>query len=209
MLPQWALEICRPIVWFVCRLLWRVRWRQKENIPASGGLIIASNHQTYIDPFWISCPVKRPVRYLAWDAAFSWPIVGWWLRMLGAWPLQLEGTDPKPIRRSLQWVHEGGAVVIFPEGGRGNADGSMRKFKPGAVRMAMEAGVPILPVTIRGGHRVWPAGRRLPRIAPIEVVFHPLFLLESEPAEESRAYARRKTEQLREIIHSELSQGNP
>ena len=52
--------------------------------------------------------------------------------------------------------------MIFPEGGRGNEDGTMRKFKPGAVRMAMEAGVPILPVTIRGGERVWPSNRRLP-----------------------------------------------
>jgi 1-acyl-sn-glycerol-3-phosphate acyltransferase len=204
MLPQWVLEICRPIVVTLCRLLWRVRWINTEHITASGGLIIASNHQTYIDPFWISCPVKRPVRYLAWDEAFSWPIVGWWLRMLGAWPLQLEGSDPKPIRRSLQWVHEGGAVVIFPEGGRGNADGSMRKFKPGAVRMAIEAGVPILPVTIRGGHRVWPTGFRFPRLGRVEVIYHPLFVFEHEPAEEPRAYARRATEQLQEIIRGEL-----
>lgn len=204
MLPQWALEICRPIVAIICRLFWRVRWINQENVPVSGGLIIASNHQTYIDPFWISCPVKRPVRYLAWDAAFSWPLVGWSMRMLGAWPLQLEGSDPKPIRRSLQWLNEGGAVVIFPEGGRGNADGSMRKFKPGAVRMAIEAGVPILPVTIRGGHRVWPLGIRFPRLGRVEVIYHPLFVFEPEPAEEPRAYTRRATEQLQEIIRGEL-----
>jgi 1-acyl-sn-glycerol-3-phosphate acyltransferase len=204
MLPQWALEICRPIVAIICHVFWRVRWINQENVPVSGGLIIASNHQTYIDPFWISCPDKRPVRYLAWDAAFSWPFVGWSMRMLGAWPLQLEGSDPKPIRRSLQWLHEGGAVVIFPEGGRGNADGSMRKFKPGAVRMAIEAGVPILPVTIRGGHRVWPLGFRFPRLGRVEVIYHPLFVFEPEPAEEPRTYARRATEQLQEIIRGEL-----
>ncbi len=62
------------------------------------------------------------------------------MRLLGAWPLQLEGSDPAPIRRSMQWLREGGAVVIFPEGGRGNTDGSMKKFKPGAVRMALETG---------------------------------------------------------------------
>ena len=68
MLPQWVLEICRPIVYVICKLLWRVQWVNTEHIPENGGLIIASNHQTYIDPFWISYPVKRPVRYLAWDA---------------------------------------------------------------------------------------------------------------------------------------------
>jgi 1-acyl-sn-glycerol-3-phosphate acyltransferase len=205
MFPQWVLEIFRPIIWIVSRLLWRLRWTHKENIPIKGGLIIASNHQTYIDPFWIGCPVKRPVRFLAWDAAFNWPIVGWWVRMLGSWPLQLEGSDPKPIRRSLQWVREGGVVVIFPEGGRGNADGSMRKFKAGAVRMALEAGVPILPVTISGGHRVWPMGRRFPRLGRVEIIYHPLVMLEPQSNEELRAYARRETERLQEIIRGPLT----
>jgi 1-acyl-sn-glycerol-3-phosphate acyltransferase len=204
MLPQWVIEICRPIVATVCRLLWRVRWIDKGNIPLTGGVIIASNHQTYIDPFWISCPVRRPVRYLAWDAAFNWPIVGWCMRMLGAWPLQLEGIDPKPIRRSLQWISDGGAVVIFPEGGRGNADGSMRKFKAGAVRMALEAGVPILPVTIRGGHRVWPIGYSLPHLRPVEVIYHPLFIMEHGTNEDTRALARAETARLQEIINGPL-----
>lgn len=204
MLPQWFLEICRPLIRVSCRLLWRVRWKNTEYIPSTGGLIVAANHQTYIDPFWISCPIKRPVRYLAWDAAFSWPIVGWWLRMLGAWPLQLEGSDPAPIRRSLQWVSEGGVVVIFPEGGRGEPDGSMRKFKPGAGRMAIEAGVPILPVTIIGGHRVWPTGKRFPRLAPVEVIYHKPFVLDAQSDEDSRACARRAMGQLREIIGADI-----
>lgn len=200
MLPQWVLDIIRPIVAVVCRLLWRVRWTHTEYIPRSGGVIIASNHQTYFDPFWICSPLKRPVRFLAWDEAFSWPIVGWGLRLLGAWPLQLEGSDPAPIRRSLQFVSEGGAVVIFPEGGRGNADGSMRRFKPGAVRMAMEAGVPILPVTIHGGHLIWPPGRKFPRLGRVEVVYHPLFVVDQNGGDEQRAYARRATESLQAII---------
>ena len=200
MLPQWALEIFRPIVRILSRLLWRVRWTNTEYIPQSGGVIIASNHQTYLDPFWISCPLKRPVRYLAWDEAFGWPIVGYCLRLLGAWPLQLEGSDPAPIRRSLQFISEGGAVVIFPEGGRGNADGSMRRFKPGAVRMAMEAGVPILPVTIHGGNEVWPPGRKFPRLGRVEIVYHPLFYVAASEADDQRACARRGTEALQATI---------
>lgn len=124
--------------------------------------------------------------------------------MLGAWPLQLEGTDPKPIRRSLQWVSDGGAVVIFPEGGRGNADGAMRKFKAGAVRMALEAGVPILPVTIRGGHRVWPVGSSIPRLRSVEVIYHPLFTIAHTADEDTRALARVETARLQEIINGPL-----
>ena len=204
MFPQWVLDLCRPVVGVLCRLLWRVRWLNTEHVPQSGGLIIASNHQTYIDPFWISCPVKRPIRYLAWDAAFNWPLVGTMLRWFGSWPLQLEGSDPAPIRRSLQWLREGGAVVIFPEGGRGHADGSMRKFKAGAVRMALEAGVSILPVTIRGGNRVWPMNYRLPRLTPVEIIYHPIFEIEPRANEDTRERARRETERLAEIIRSAL-----
>jgi 1-acyl-sn-glycerol-3-phosphate acyltransferase len=102
-------------------------------------------------------------------------------------------------------VRDGGAVVIFPEGGRGNADGSMRKFKPGAVRMALEAGIPILPVTIRGGHRVWPMGIRFPRVGRVEVIFHPLVTLEHHSDEDLRAFARAETERLQGIIKGPLS----
>lgn len=204
MLPQWSLELMRPVVGALCRMLWRARWVNAEHIPTEGGLIIASNHQTYIDPFWISHPIKRPVRYLAWDEAFDWPLVGPSLRMFGAWPLPLEGSDPAPIRLSLQWLREGGATVIFPEGGRGNPDGSMRKFKAGAVRMALETEVPILPVTIRGGNLVWPSTHRLPRVAPVEIIYHPLFTIEQRENEDVRECARRETQRLAEIVGSAL-----
>src|SRR5438046_280369 len=205
MLPQWALDLCRPVVGVLSRLLLGVRCEHLEYIPLSGGLIIASNHQTYLDPFWICFPISRPVRFLAWDAAFRWPVVGPLLRMFGAWPLQLEGSDPAPIRRSIQWLSEGGAVVIFPEGGRGNPDGSMKKFKAGAVRMALEAGVPILPVTIRGGHRVWPSTLRFPRFGRgVEIIYHPLITVDQCKSEGTRQCARRETERLAEIISSKL-----
>src|SRR5881392_1910562 len=191
MLPEWAMDICRPIVSVVSRMLWRIRWRNLEHIPNTGGVIIAGNHQTYLDPFWIGSHIKRPVRFLAWDAAFSWPLIGPMMALFGSWPLNLEGRDPAPIRLSLQWVREGGAVVLFPEGGRGNPDGSMIKFKAGAVRMALEAGVPILPVTIKGAHKIWPSTRSVPAIGRrIEVHFHGAINVSLQCGEDNRGCAR-------------------
>ncbi len=199
------MDIFRPVVSVVSRGLWRIRWRNLEHIPNTGGVIIAGNHQTYFDPFWIGSHIKRPVRFLAWDAAFSWPLVGPMMALFGSWPLNLEGRDPAPIRLSLQWVREGGAVVLFPEGGRGNPDGSMIKFKAGAVRMALEAGVPILPVTVRGGHRVWPNTFRLPHLRhPVEIIYHPLFVVEQRENEDVRECARRESERLAGIVRSAL-----
>jgi 1-acyl-sn-glycerol-3-phosphate acyltransferase len=204
MLPQWALELIRPVVGGVSRLFWKIEFYGVENVPANGGLIVAANHQTYLDPFWISLPIKRPTRYLAWSAAFRWPVVGKFLTWFGAWPLALEGSDPAAIRSSLQWLRNGGAVVIFPEGARSTATGSLERFKAGAVRLALEAQVPILPVTIKGGNRVWPKGRRFPRPGKIVVTYHPLYHAEQSPDEETRACARRESERLAQVIASAL-----
>lgn len=204
MLPQWALNIVRPVVGAFSRVLWKIEFKGIENVPEHGGLIIAANHQTYIDPFWLSVKIKRPTRYLAWSAAFGWPVVGKCLVWFGAWPLALEGSDPKAIRRSLQWLRDGGAVVIFPEGGRSTSSGSLDRFKAGAVRLALEANVPILPVTIKGGNRVWPRGWRFPRFGKVTITYHPLYHAEQCPDEETRACARRESAKLAEVIASAL-----
>jgi len=204
MLPQWALNKIRPVVGAFSRLFWKIEFVGVENVPERGGVIVAANHQTYIDPFWLSLPIKRPTRYLAWSAAFRWPVVGTGLKLLGAWPLALEGSDPAAIRTSLQWLRNGGVVVIFPEGARSTDTGALDRFKAGAVRLALEAQVPILPVTIKGGNRVWPRGWRFPRMGKVVVTYHPLYYPEPCSKEETRACARRESERLAQVIASAL-----
>lgn len=203
-LPQWALNLIRPVLGFFSNVFWRVEYKGVENVPADRGVIVAANHQSYGDPVWLSIPIKRPIRYLAWSEAFSWPVVGKAISLVGAWPLQIEGSDPAAIRRSINWLRENGVVVIFPEGSRGLPDGSMVRMKGGAVRMALEAGVPILPVSIRGANRVWPTNRLLPRPGKVEITYHPLIHVEQQPGEETRVCARRETQKLADIIRSGL-----
>ena len=203
-LPEWSISLMRPIIALGSKVFWGLEHKGLENIPKDGGLIIAANHQSYGDPFWLAVPVKRPIRFLAWSEAFSWPVVGKAIRLLGAWPLNVQASDPAAIRRSLTWLRDARVVVIFPEGGRGLPDGSMIRMKGGAVRMALEADVPILPVTIRGGNRVWPANKLLPRPGKVEIVYHPVMHVKQLPNEEARDCARRETERLSEIIRSAL-----
>lgn len=205
-LPQWGIDLLRPVVKLFARAAWSITFKGIENIPAKDGLIIAANHQSYMDPFLIAVAIRRPVRFLAWSVAMEWPVLGKGMKILGAWPLQLEGSDPAAIRRSLQWLRSGGAVMIFPEGGRSKPDGSLGRFKAGAVRIALEARVPILPVTIRGANRAWPAGKYVPRLGKIEIVYHPLFYPETKPGEEPRECARREIQRLAAIIESELNE---
>ena len=203
-LPQWAIQIVRVTLRTLFGWMFRLRLVGTENIPREGGLVVAANHQTYIDPFWIAAPFNRELRFLAWDAVFGWPVAGRLLVWLGAWPLQVTKSDARAYRRSVQWIRRGGALVIFPEGGRGLSDGKLQPLKPGAARLALETGAPVLPVTIRGGHRVWPKDRKWPRLARVEIIYHPPRRITPLPGEDSRQCARRETELLAEIIGSAL-----
>jgi 1-acyl-sn-glycerol-3-phosphate acyltransferase len=202
--PEWILSALRPAVFAVSRALWRISFRGIEHVPSEGGLVIAANHQTYADPFWIGSRVKRPVRYLAWNEAFKWPLAGKALELLGAWPLALERGNPTAYRRSLQWLRGGGAVMIFPEGQRAYADGELARFKAGAARIALEAGAAILPVTVRGGEHIWPRGRRLPRTGRVEIIFHPAHHPAPLPGEDARHCIQRETDALSAVIKSAL-----
>lgn len=203
-LPQWTLEMARPFVRLMSRALWGVSFRGVERVPPSGGLIIAANHQTYIDPFWISIPIKRPIRYLAWSEAFGWPFIGRTIELLGAWPLTIERADPAAYRRAVKWLRGGGVVMIFPEGARAKADGEMARFKPGAARLALESDAPILPVTLRGGNSVWPRGQSRPRTGRVEIIYHTPRRVVPQDGEDARLCAQRETESLAAVIKSGL-----
>jgi 1-acyl-sn-glycerol-3-phosphate acyltransferase len=206
LLPPWGIEIMRRVVRPGSRLLWKMDFHGLRHIPpmTGGGLVIASNHQTYFDPFWISIPIKRPTRYLAWNEALKWRLLGRTLEFLGACPIKHEPGDPAAIRLTMQWLREGGALLIFPEGARARADGEMGKFKPGAARIALEANVPILPVTIRGAHRVWPRGGRVPHLGKVEITYHPLQTVALRDGEDVRACARRVSLDLSKTIGEAL-----
>jgi 1-acyl-sn-glycerol-3-phosphate acyltransferase len=203
-IPLWGVNIIRVPLYLLSLLFWRISYKGLENIPKTGGVIIASNHQTYLDPIWMSLPVRREIRYLAWSESFKWPFVGKTITFLGAWPIQIKKADRTAIRRSRQWLKTGGAIVIFPEGGRCLPDGKLLPFEAGAARMALESNVPILPITIRGGHRAWPKGFSFPRLGKVELVYHPLQHVSIEEGEDARQASRRETDRLAATIGSAL-----
>lgn len=186
---------------------WRIRFRNRELIPPEDGrgLVIAANHQTYLDPYWICLPIYRPLRFMAWDRAFDWVLVGRMIRKLGAFPVNIERGAVSSMKESLRVLSEGSALVVFPEGSRSFGDGRLQKFKPGAARLALAAGVPVLPVTIRGGNKVWPRGAKLPRPGRVEIIYHDV--IETEQflkGESERRRSMELTETLQRIISSEL-----
>jgi 1-acyl-sn-glycerol-3-phosphate acyltransferase len=206
--PGLVVGLARYITIAFSKIFWRIEYRQKENIPQNlkGGLLIVANHQTYLDPFWICAPIKRKLRFMAWDKAFNWFFIGWLIRYLGAFPINTRtGRSKSILRESLQSLKDGATLLIFPEGERAFSDGKLLEFKTGALRIALEAGVPILPVTVRGGNKIWAQDMKFPRPGKVEIIYHPLVELEPCPNEEDfHEYIRKQAVKIAGIIGTAL-----
>ena len=207
--PTFVVSAVRHFVFATSKLLWRIKYHDKQNIPKDlkTGLLIVANHQTYFDPFWICAPMKRKFRFMAWDKAFEWFFVGWLIKYLGSFPVDTSrGTTKNVLRESYKALRDGATLVIFPEGARTFPDGELLEFKTGAIRIAMEAGVPVLPVTVRGANRVWSQTMTRPHFyRRVEIFYHPLFEV-PKPAgkEDLREQLEEVTARLAEIIASKL-----
>jgi len=199
-----VLDVFRPAVRALCRLYFGLDLRGTEHIPPSGPVLITPNHQTYADPPLVSIPVRRPVYYMAWRRLFDIPVFGRLIRRLRAFPVEIESADPRATREAVRLLQAGEAVMIFPEGER-SLDGRVGRFKPGAFRLAVSLGVPVLPVTITGGHACWPPGRFLPRPGRITITYHPLE--QPDSSLEPRAAARQLAERAQTTIRRALETG--
>jgi 1-acyl-sn-glycerol-3-phosphate acyltransferase len=145
----------------------------EENVPATGGALVAANHPSYLDPILLSLRVKRPIRFMAWDALFRIPVLGPLIRLLGAFPVDERTGRGRAAYESAKALLEDGTLVgIFPEGKRSRAGWMEEDLRAGAARLALETGVPLVPATIRGAFRAWPYFRALPAPATIHVRYH-------------------------------------
>jgi 1-acyl-sn-glycerol-3-phosphate acyltransferase len=196
-----VLDVIRPVIRLGARLYFGLRFEGVDHIPLTGPLIISPNHVTYADPPLVSLPVRRPVYYMAWNQLFQVPGLSWLIRRLRAFPVDIEAADPRATREAVRILTSGGAVMIFPEGGR-SPDGRLQRFRPGAFRLACSLQVPVLPVTIIGGHEAWPPGRRLPRPGRLTIVYHATVVPPRDG--DVRAAARALAAQVRQAIASAL-----
>lgn len=194
-------EIFLPLVRFVGRAYFRVRFEGVQNIPPEGPLIVAPNHVTYADPPLITLGLGRPVFFMAWNRLFEVPLFGPLIRFLRAFPVETESADPSATREAVRLLKAGQALIIFPEGRR-TLDGRLQRFMPGAFRLACSQGVPVLPVTINGGHESWPPHRIFPRPGRLTIVFHPP--VAPEPGAVPRVAARDLARRVRAAIASRL-----
>lgn len=169
--PFWFLETLRPGVRAAARGLFRIRFEGVDHVPREGPVVITPNHTSFMDPILVTIPIRRALHYMALEPFFRIRGLGALMRWARAFPIQESEPDGPAVRRALRVLRQGEPLVIFPEGAR-SPDGRLQAFRPGAFRLALATGAPVVPVTIAGAFESWPAKRRLPRPGRITITYH-------------------------------------
>ncbi|HEY3018482.1 MAG TPA: lysophospholipid acyltransferase family protein [Gaiellaceae bacterium] len=189
-----------PFYWFVGALSWpvlrglfRLRAKGVENLPRSGGFVLAANHISNFDPWPLGIPLwpRRYLRFMAKSELYWWPL-GPIISAGGAFPVRRGERDVEAINRAVQLVREGHIVVMFPHGTR-QRKGLVKKHQPkahtGAARIALDAGVPLVPAAIAGTDR-------LRRLGPLRVRYGKPIALNDLGGRDPSLAAREATDRL-------------
>jgi 1-acyl-sn-glycerol-3-phosphate acyltransferase len=143
----------------------------RRNIPATGGVLLVSNHLSHLDVFVLGILVPRPLNYVARSTLFL-PILGPLIRSVGGFPIQREGMGASGLKETLRRLRNGGIVTLFPEGTRSRT-GELGDLKSGIAVLAARARVPIVPAAVAGTFEAWPRTRPFPWPHPIRVHYGP------------------------------------
>jgi 1-acyl-sn-glycerol-3-phosphate acyltransferase len=163
-------RIARATVAVLCRVAFRFRFVGLERIPAAGPAILACNHVSVLDPVILAIAVSdrgRTVRFLAAAELFDKPFIGWALRRMGQIPIRRGARDRGALEEAAGVIRSGALAGIFPEGRMGEGD-ALQPGQKGVARMALAAGVPVVPVAIWGSQVRWPrSGIRFRPLSPL------------------------------------------
>jgi 1-acyl-sn-glycerol-3-phosphate acyltransferase len=157
----WTLKVVLSPIFF---LLWRVKIEGREYVPTHGPAVLAANHQSFCDSFFLPLAVRRRVTYVAKAEYFDNWRTAWFFRAAGQIPMQRTGGDAsqRALDTATKVLDEGGLLGIYPEGTRA-PDLRLHKGHTGVARLALGCDVPIIPVGLVGTRAVQPPGSKLMR----------------------------------------------
>jgi len=166
-------------------LLFDLRAFGLENIPRRGGVLIVSNHSSFLDPAILGVKVRRPMSFMAKSELFSHKLFAWLIRSVNAFPVRQGEGDLAAMRETIKRLQEGHILVMFPEGGR-TETGEIEPLLPGIGLILRRAGptVKVVPAAIHGAYQAWSRHRKFFRPWPIRVKYGPALEISGKKTEE-------------------------
>ncbi len=178
--------ILKPTAAALMRLLFRLEVVGSGLVPASGPVLIVSNHVSLLDPPLVGASAPRPLHFMAKEELFRVPLLGRLIRALNARPVRRDGSDMRALKAALALLQEGRALLVFPEGTRGVEGQPLREGKPGVGMLAVLSGAPVVPVFVSGSGAALPRGCVLPRPRKVVVTFGPPLIFKKEGKQEGK-----------------------
>lgn len=167
----------------IIRLIFRINGgldiKGRENIPLEGGVIIAFNHISFLDPLLAGAAIPRRATFMARRELFNYPVLGWMTKHY-ALPVDKERPLPSTVKQSIKKLRDGGIVVIFPEGMLSKT-GDLLEAGQGVGMIALHGNVPIVPALITGSNEALPYDAKWLKRAKVSVIFgEPIYLSKAE-----------------------------
>ena len=140
------------------------RWRvfNPENVPLQGGVILASNHASFLDPPLVGAGLRRDINYLARESLFRYPGIGALLRSWNSVPVDRDGGGARGLKAILDRLLAGGAIILFPEGTR-TTDGRFLPARSGIGLTVIKSTAPVVPVRVFGTYEAFGRQVKFPR----------------------------------------------
>lgn len=184
--------------WLISKLYFRYSVVGAEKVPKTGAVLLAANHASFFDPFWLGCCTNRIVRYIMHSSYYR-GIGHPFYRALATIPVDTNGTLGA-LRAGKQVLEQGGVVGMFPEG-HVSDDGQLQEPKSGALFLAQRGGATVIPVAIKGNSAAFPRWCKIPRPRKITVIItEPFTIPEDASREEVAAATDRVMEQIAKAL---------
>jgi 1-acyl-sn-glycerol-3-phosphate acyltransferase len=189
----------KPLAVALMRAFFRLEVKGQEHVPPRGALLLASNHVSLLDPPFVGGAAPRELYFLAKEELFAIPLFGRLIRALNARPVKRDGADGRALKTALRLLAEERALLVFPEGTRGE-EGRLQEGKAGAGMLAVMSGAAVVPVFVSGTGRALPPGRALPRFGKVRVTFGPPLSFKGTGGERQKERYREATRDIMRAI---------
>ncbi len=154
--------LIRTVSFFFCP----VKTYGRENLPKTGGFLMAGNHVSHLDPMLIPSFCPRRMRFIAKESLFQVPVLGALIQFGGGIPIKRGKADKGALDRAVLELNNGYGILIFPQGTRGG-----EKIQAGIGFLAAQSSKPVVPVYIEGTDKVLPKGSKFPVRSPVRIVY--------------------------------------